>query len=36
LNPDLGISQNIDELILIPKGAFDEEYQNQIVFFSTP
>ncbi len=32
LNPDLSIGQNLDELILIAEGSFDDEYQDQIVF----
>lgn len=31
LNPSLSIGQNIDELILIVEGSFDDEYQDQIV-----
>jgi hypothetical protein len=36
LNPDLSIGQNLDELIIIAEGAFDEEYQDQIVFLPIP
>jgi hypothetical protein len=32
LNPDWSIGQNLDELILIAEGSFDDEYQDQIVF----
>ena len=32
LNADLSIGQNLDELILIAEGSFDDEYQDQIVF----
>jgi hypothetical protein len=31
LNPNLSIGRNIDELILIAKGSFQDEYQNQII-----
>jgi hypothetical protein len=31
LNPDLSIEQNIEELILITDGSFDDEYQDQII-----
>lgn len=31
LNPKLSMGQNIDELILIAEGSFDDEYQDQIV-----
>lgn len=31
LNPDLSIGQNMDELILIADGSFDDEYQDQII-----
>ncbi len=31
LNPQLTIGQNIDELILIAEGSFDDEYQDQII-----
>lgn len=31
LNPHLSIGQNIDELILIAEGSFDDEYQDQII-----
>ncbi len=31
LNPKLSMGQNIDELILIAEGSFDNEYQDQIV-----
>jgi hypothetical protein len=31
LNPSLSIGQNIDELILIAEGSFDDEYQDQII-----
>ncbi len=31
LSPDLSIGQNIDELILIADGSFDDEYQDQII-----
>ncbi len=32
LNTDWSIGQNLDELILIAEGSFDDEYQDQIVF----
>ena len=31
LNPDLSIGQNLDELIIIALGSFDDEYQDQII-----
>ena len=31
LNPKLSIGQNIDELIFVAEGSFDNEYQDQIV-----
>jgi hypothetical protein len=31
LNPKLSIGQNIDELIVVAEGSFDNEYQDQIV-----
>jgi hypothetical protein len=31
LNPSLSIGQNINELILIAEGSFDDEYQDQII-----
>jgi hypothetical protein len=31
LNRNLSIKQNLDELILIAEGSFDQEYQDQIV-----
>lgn len=31
LNPSLSIGQNIDELILLAEGSFDDEYQDQII-----
>jgi hypothetical protein len=31
VNSDLSIGQNIEELILIADGSFDDEYQYQIV-----
>ena len=31
LNPKLSMGQNIEELILIAEGSFDDEYQDQIV-----
>ena len=31
LNPKLSIGQNIDELIFVVEGSFDNEYQDQIV-----
>lgn len=31
LNPSLSIGENIDELILIAEGSFDDEYQDQII-----
>jgi hypothetical protein len=31
LNADFSIGQNLDELILIAEGSFDDEYQDQIV-----
>lgn len=36
LNPDLSIGQNLEELIIIFEAAFDDEYQNQIVFLPIP
>ncbi|MEW5860004.1 MAG: DUF5615 family PIN-like protein [Cyanobacteriota bacterium] len=36
LNNKLSISQTIDELILIAEGAFDDEYQNQIIHLPLP
>jgi hypothetical protein len=32
LSPSLSIGKNIEELILIAEGSFDDEYQDQIVF----
>nr|WP_217651810.1 DUF5615 family PIN-like protein [Hydrococcus rivularis] len=32
LNPNLSVGQNIDELMLIAEGSFDDEYQDQIIF----
>ena len=32
LNADFSIGQNLEELILIAEFAFEEEYQDQIVF----
>ncbi len=32
LNADLSLGQNLDELMLIAEGSFDDEYQDQIVF----
>lgn len=31
LNPSLSIGQNIDELIVVAEGSFDDEYQDHIV-----
>jgi hypothetical protein len=31
LNSDLSIGQNIEELILIAEGSFDDEYQDRII-----
>jgi Domain of unknown function (DUF5615) len=31
LNPEFGIGQNIDELLLIVDGSLDGEYQDQII-----
>lgn len=31
LNPKLSMGQNIDELIVVAEGSFDNEYQDQIV-----
>ena len=31
LNQDLSIGQNIEELIVIVDGSFDNEYQDQII-----
>jgi len=36
LNPDLGIGDNLNELILIAEGSFDDEYQDRIVFLPIP
>jgi hypothetical protein len=32
LNPDLSIGENLNELILIARGSFEGEYQDQIIF----
>ena len=32
LNSDLSMGQNMDELILIADGSFDDEYQDQILY----
>lgn len=32
LNPDLSIGKNLNELILIARGSFEGEYQDQIIF----
>jgi hypothetical protein len=32
LNPSLSLGQNIDELILIAEVAFEDEFNDQIVF----
>ena len=32
LNPSLSLGQNIDELILIAEVAFEDEFQDQIVY----
>jgi hypothetical protein len=32
LNPNLSVGQNIDELMLIAEGSFDDEYQDQIIY----
>lgn len=32
LNPDMGIGETINELILIAGGALDDEYQDQIIY----
>lgn len=31
LNPNLSIGQNLEELIIIALGSFDNEYQDRIV-----
>ncbi|MBW4608620.1 MAG: DUF5615 family PIN-like protein [Hassallia sp. WJT32-NPBG1] len=31
LNPDMGIGETIEELILVSEASFEEEYQDQIV-----
>lgn len=36
LNADFSFGQNIEELILIAECAFEEEYQDQIVFLPIP
>lgn len=36
LNPDMGISETINELILIAECAFEDEYQDQIVYLPIP
>ncbi|MDZ8189323.1 MAG: DUF5615 family PIN-like protein [Nostoc sp. ChiSLP02] len=36
LNASLGIGETIDELILIAKGSFDNEYQDRISFLPIP
>lgn len=36
LNPDLGIGETIEELILVSEASFEEEYQDQIVNLPIP
>ncbi|MGD2182498.1 DUF5615 family PIN-like protein [Lusitaniella coriacea] len=36
LNPDMGIGETLDELILIAEGSLDEEYQDQIIHLPIP
>lgn len=36
LNPEMGIGETIDELILIAKCSFDNEYQDRIIFLPIP
>lgn len=36
LNPDMSIGETIDELILIAECAFEDEYQDQIVYLPIP
>lgn len=31
LNPDMGIGETIEELILVAEASFEEEYQDQII-----
>lgn len=31
LNPDMGIGETIEELILVSEASFEEEYQDQII-----
>ena len=36
LNPDMGIGETIDELIMIAKYSFENEYQDRITFLPIP
>jgi hypothetical protein len=36
LNPEMGIGETIDQLILIAKCSFDDEYQDRIIFLPIP
>jgi hypothetical protein len=36
LNPELSVGETIDELILIAECAFEDEYQDQIVYLPIP
>lgn len=36
LNPNLSIGQNLEELIIIALGSFDDEYQDRIVHLPLP
>ena len=35
-NPDMGIGETFDELMVIAGGSFDEEYQDQIIHLPIP
>ncbi len=35
-NPDMGIGETLDELIVIAGGSFDGEYQDQIIHLPIP
>ena len=35
-NPDMGIGETLDELMVIAEGSFDEEYQDQIIHLPIP
>lgn len=36
LNPDMGIGETIEELILVSEASFEEEYQDQIINLPIP